>query len=211
MEARKITIVSTKTQSKSVIMSSATTLGDLKNDLRANDIDYHDMTFYEGLSKVELKDDNAILPHDIPYRGTVTNELVFMLTNPTTKIKSGADRYTLYSTIKENGLKGKCLEEYGKNYTNCSTAQLENLISKYVQEETMPEDKVEEINEVSLDSLLDSLNALKDAINTFEIALNEIGGVVDSHKEDCITSCSCKEMKSSYTDKEIDDMFRNIL
>ena len=210
MEARKITIVSTKTQSKSVIMSSATTLGDLKSDLRANNIDYHDMTFYEGLSKVELKDDNAILPHDIPYRGTVTNELVFMLTNPTSKIKSGADRYTLYSTIKENGLKGKCLEEYGKNYTNCSTAHLENLISKYLQKEVVSEGKVADINEVSLNPLLDYLNGLKDAINTFEIALNEIGGVVDSHKEGCITSCSCKELKSSYTDKEIDDMFANI-
>lgn len=210
MEARKITIVSTKTQSKSVILSSATTLGDLKSDLRANNIDYHDMTFYEGLSKVELRDDNAILPHDIPYRGTVTNELVFMLTNPTSKIKSGADRSELYSTIKENSLQRKCVEEYGKNYTNCSTAQLENLISKYVQEECTSEDKVAEIKEVSLDSLLDCLNALKDAINTFETALNEMVGVVDSHKEDSVTSCSCKELKSSYTDKEIDDMFANI-
>ena len=33
MEARKITVVSTKTQKKSVIMSGAETLGELKKDL----------------------------------------------------------------------------------------------------------------------------------------------------------------------------------
>ena len=48
MEARKITIVSTKTQKKSVIMSGAETLGELKNDLRNAGIDFEDMTFYEG-------------------------------------------------------------------------------------------------------------------------------------------------------------------
>ena len=49
MEARKITIVSTKNQEKSVIMSSATTLGELKRDLDSANIDYQDMVFYEGV------------------------------------------------------------------------------------------------------------------------------------------------------------------
>lgn len=55
METRKITIVSTKSQSKKVIMSSATTLAELKSDLRQNGIDYEGMSFFEGTSKVELK------------------------------------------------------------------------------------------------------------------------------------------------------------
>ena len=40
MEARKITVVSTRNQKKSVIMSAATTLAELKADLRQNGIDY---------------------------------------------------------------------------------------------------------------------------------------------------------------------------
>ena len=56
MEARRITVVSTKNQTKKVIMSSAETLAELKADLRQNGIDYSGMTFYEGLSKTELKD-----------------------------------------------------------------------------------------------------------------------------------------------------------
>ena len=89
MEVRKITVVSTRNQKKSVIMSAATTLAELKADLRQNGIDYEGMTFYEGTSKIELKDDNSVLPHDVPYKGQTTNELVFMLTNTNKKIRSG--------------------------------------------------------------------------------------------------------------------------
>ena len=39
MDARKITVVQTKNQKKSVIMSAATTLAELKNDLRVKEID----------------------------------------------------------------------------------------------------------------------------------------------------------------------------
>ena len=45
MEARKIVVVQTKNQKKSVIMSAATTLAELKSDLRANGINYDGMTF----------------------------------------------------------------------------------------------------------------------------------------------------------------------
>jgi hypothetical protein len=137
MEARKITIVSTKTQKKSVIMSSAETLAELKADLDAANIDYTDMTFYEGTSKTELKSDSSVLPKDVPYinRTTgetiITNELVFMLTNTNKKIKSGAlDRRTAYVMIKKYNLEKECLDTYGKNYTQCSTANLEALINK---------------------------------------------------------------------------------
>ena len=61
MDARKITVVQTKNQKKSVIMSAATTLAELKSDLRANGIDYDGMTFFEGTSKVELKNDASVL------------------------------------------------------------------------------------------------------------------------------------------------------
>ena len=131
MEARKITVVQTKNQKKSVIMSAATTLAELKSDLRANGIDYDGMTFFEGTSKVELKNDTSVLPHDVPYKGTVTNELVFMLTNTNKKIKSGAttmSRMEAYSIIKSKGLQDACVKKFGKNFTMCKTADLIALI-----------------------------------------------------------------------------------
>ena len=131
MEARKITVVQTKNQKKSVIMSAATTLAELKSDLRANGIDYDGMTFFEGTSKVELKNDASVLPHDVPYKGTVTNELVFMLTNTNKKIRSGAatmSRAEAYSAIKSMGLQNACVKKFGKNFTMCKTTDLIALI-----------------------------------------------------------------------------------
>ena len=130
MEARKITVVSTRNQKKSVIMSAATTLAELKADLRQNGIDYEGMTFYEGTSKVELKDNNSVLPHDVPYKGQTTNELVFMLTNTNKKIRSGAamSRADVYAAIKANGLQGECVKRFGKNFTMCKTVDLITLV-----------------------------------------------------------------------------------
>jgi hypothetical protein len=131
MEARKITVVQTKNQKKSVIMSAATTLAELKSDLRANGINYDGMTFFEGTSKVELKNDASVLPHDVPYKGTITNELVFMLTNTNKKIRSGAvamSRAEAYNAIKSMGLQDACVKKFGKNFTMCKTADLIALI-----------------------------------------------------------------------------------
>ena len=131
MDARKITVVQTKNQKKSVIMSAATTLAELKSDLRANGIDYDGMTFFEGTSKVELKNDASVLPHDVPYKGTITNELVFMLTNTNKKIRSGAtnmSRMEAYNAIKSMGLQDACVKKFGKNFTMCKTIDLIALI-----------------------------------------------------------------------------------
>lgn len=141
MDARKITVVQTKNQKKSVIMSAATTLAELKSDLRANGIDYDGMTFFEGTSKVELKNDASVLPHDVPYKGTVTNELVFMLTNTNKKIRSGAtnmSRMEAYNAIKSMGLQNACVKKFGKNFTMCKTADLIALIQSNSTSKTAP-------------------------------------------------------------------------
>lgn len=156
MQERKITVVSTKNQKKSVIMSAATTLAELKADLRQNGIDYDGMTFFEGTSKVELKNDASVLPHDVPYKGTITNELVFMLTNTNKKIRSGAvamSRAEAYSAIKSMGLQDACVKKFGKNFTMCKTADLIALVQSNgaskpapkaeAKAETKKEEKVE--------------------------------------------------------------------
>ena len=129
METRKITIISTKNHSTKVINSAATTLGELKTDLDNAGISYTDCTFFEGLTKTELKNNDAILPHDVPYKGTITNNLVFMITNASKKIKSGADRKSIIAEIKAKNLTEVVKNTYGKNYTNCKTEALEKILS----------------------------------------------------------------------------------
>lgn len=134
MEKRKITVIPTKTHKTQVIESAATTLAELKADLTKAGIDYTDCTFFEGLTKIELKNDAAILPHDVPYKGTTTNNLVFMITNASKKIRSGAklDRKAIIEEIKVKNLTEVVKKTYGKNYTNCKTEDLQKILNKEV-------------------------------------------------------------------------------
>ena len=130
METRKVTIINGKTQSQKVIQDSrATTLGELKAEMRQAGIDYEGMTFFEGHMRAELKDDAAPLPTNIPYKGQVVNDLVFMLTKPDKKVRSGAmSRADAYQAVKDLGLQDEIKRRFGKNFTQCGTADLEAVV-----------------------------------------------------------------------------------
>lgn len=129
---RKVTIINNKTQSQKVIQASAaTTLGELKREMREAGIEYEGMTFFEGHLRAELKDDASILPTNIPYKGQVVNDLTFLLTAPEKKIKSGAmSRAEAYNAIKARGLQDECVKRFGKNFTMCKTQDLIDLLSE---------------------------------------------------------------------------------
>jgi hypothetical protein len=233
MEARKITVVQTKNQKKSVIMSAATTLAELKSDLRANGIDYDGMTFFEGTSKVELKNDASVLPHDVPYKGTITNELVFMLTNTNKKIRSGAvamSRTEAYSAIKSMGLQDACVKKFGKNFTMCKTADLIALVQSNSAAKPAPaapkaEAKKEETPVNTPVAPASNGGECVDAVARTAISklveiLEENGTIKDYEKEEVIdilggkvavSDAPSEEYKpksaSPYSDDEIDDMF----
>lgn len=132
MEFRKVTIINNKTQSQKVIQAStATTLGELKREMREEGIEYEGMTFFEGHLRAELKDDASILPTNIPYKGQVVNDLTFLLTAPEKKIKSGAmSRAEAYNAIKARGLQDECVKRFGKNFTMCKTQDLIDLLGE---------------------------------------------------------------------------------
>lgn len=234
METRKITIVSTKSQSKKVIMSSATTLAELKSDLRQNGIDYEGMSFFEGTSKVELKNDASVLPHDVPWKGTVTNELVFMLTNTNKKIRSGAmSRMEAYAEIKRMGLQDACFKKFRKNFTMCKTADLIALIQNNNALKPAPAaPKVEAKKEETPvntpvaptsngDGCVDTV--ARAAISKLVEILEDNGTIEDYEKEEvlgilggevAVTTATSEEYKpksaSPYSDDEIDDMFNDM-
>lgn len=216
MDVRKITVVQTKNQKKSVIMSAATTLAELKSDLRANGIDYDGMTFFEGTSKVELKNDASVLPHDVPYKGTITNELVFMLTNTNKKIRSGAvamSRAEAYSAIKSMGLQDACVKKFGKNFTMCKTADLIALVQSNDTSKPAPVSPASNGGEC-VDTVA------RAAISKLAEILEDNGTIEDYEKEKvldilggevAVATATSEEYKpksaSPYSDDEIDDMF----
>lgn len=131
--SRKVTVLVESTQSKVVFESNATTLGELKNELRERQVRYDsNCVFKEAGSKTILTSDESILPSNIPWKGQVTNDLVFMVTAPQKKIKSGVmDRKEAYAKVKKLGLQGKIQEHEGKNFTQCSTA----ILISYIEDE----------------------------------------------------------------------------
>lgn len=122
---REILIANTKTQKRSKVTTSATTLGELKADLRAAGIDYNGMTFTEGISKTQLLNDATQLPQNVMYKGQPTNNLVILLTNTKKNIASGTmSRKEVYQAIKDNNLQDAVKEEFGRNFTQVPTSDL---------------------------------------------------------------------------------------
>lgn len=237
MEKRKITVIPTKTHKTQVIESAATTLAELKADLTKAGIDYTDCTFFEGLTKIELKNDAAILPHDIPYKGTTTNNLVFMITNASKKIRSGAklDRKAIIEEIKVKNLTEVVKKTYGKNYTNCKTEDLEKILnkeaasttadasaptakaapakkeapSKPAMKTTDPSNYVTkaELKKV-IESLLEEMeNAGMDYSDDIDIDNIAIIGNIPS---DTSNASKKEESDSPYSASELDNMFKNM-
>lgn len=133
MEARKILFVLSNSSNQKSIMSEAETLGALKADMRRAGINYDGMTFYEGRTRTELKDNASVLPVNVPVPAkgtnpaTTTNDLVFMLTTANKKIKSGAlspERKNTLEEIKAKGLGAAVTAKFGKNATQCKTPDL---------------------------------------------------------------------------------------
>lgn len=219
METRKITIISTKNHSTKVINSAATTLGELKTDLDNAGIGYTDCTFFEGLTKTELKNNDAILPHDVPYKGTITNNLVFMITNASKKIKSGADRKSIIAEIKAKNLTEVVKNTYGKNYTNCKTEDLEKILSMNntstpkeapakketveIKSNTSLPDNTEYITKSQLIEILTFIFDKMDDVEYFSsINLNNCPYLRDNIVK--------KEDDSPYSSNELDDMFKDM-
>ena len=215
METRKITIISTKNHSTKVINSAATTLAELKSDLRNTGIDYTDCTFFEGLTKTELKNDAAILPHDVPYKGTTTNNLVFMITNASKKIRSGADRKSIIAEIKAKNLTEVVKNTYGKNYTNCKTEDLEKILN--MNNTSAPKEapaKKEEVKNTSNNTEYITKAQLTEILTFIFDKMDDVEYFSSINLDNCPylrgNVAKRETSESPYSSNELDDMFKDM-
>ena len=204
METRKITVIETRNSKKTIIETAATTLGELKRDFTEYGIDYSDMTFFEGLTKTELINNDSILPTNVMYKGTPTNNLTIMLTNSNKKIKSGAlsettPRSVVYSHIQNMGLQTQCVTRFGRNYTQVPTASLIALINDATKN---TEKKCECNNET--ERLVNAFTALIDTLEFNDhisyLEANELREILGAPK-------STPKDKEIYSQDALDDMF----
>lgn len=171
MENREILVANTRTQRRDKVITNATTLGELKSALTEAGIDFHNMTFTEGISKTQLLDDATQLPQNVMYKGNPTNNLVILLTNTKKNIASGImDRKEAYQTIKDNNLQDAVKEEFGRNFTQVPTSDLVEFIAQ---------NNVSEVPEVLDEESTDTNDNLPDYIEDI-ITNADINSPVDS-------------------------------
>lgn len=221
MEPRKVIIIDNKNQSQKVIANStATTLGELKREMRERGISYEGNTFYCGQMRAELKDDAAPLPETVMYRGQEVRDLTFMLTAPEKKIKSGAmSRPEAYAKIKELGLQDECKKRFGKNFTQCGTTDLEALIAKHLSSLTPKAEAPVEEPEVAPEvpakeesSYYDSCPEVGNATKAMKVLLEDLYGadtIEEETYDECMAILEGKKVQKSekMSKKDIDEMF----
>lgn len=126
---REIQVIANSQNKNEIYMSNAETLGELKAELINKGYQVEDMDIKEGKSRTDLTDEMTPLPSNFNYKGVETNDLVIMITPRNTKIKSGiTPRQELYAKITQYNLQGKCVQEFGQNYTRCKSVDLAYLI-----------------------------------------------------------------------------------
>jgi hypothetical protein len=227
MEQRKITVFTSKEQKKTVIMTSATTLAELKSDLRVNNINYANMDFFEGVSKTKLMADDSQLPQDVPFKGATTNELVVMLSDTNKKIKSGAmTRAEVYDDIKNKGLQDAIKAKFERNFTQVSTVDLISFLgesgastSTTAPEVDYPEvtTRTEAFTAIKERGLSDAVKATFGGRNYTQVATSDLLTFVNGTTTSVATKAPVKETKATkpevkkvetpYSDGEINKMF----
>jgi len=211
---RKITVVSSDTQTKVTFETEASTVEDLLNEMDERNIAYEGKALFEGISHtpIDLDYPEALLPHDNQYRGTVTNDLVIMITAGK-KISSGMDRKEVFAKVKEYELQDTVKEVYGTDYTHVATEKLVEMVLEY-------EEKMKKQSSTAENPAEDPCNSNCPAEGIFVEYMRILikNGVVHPYsiikalEGEGILKLAKKEpgqptVESGFTDEEIEDMF----
>lgn len=129
---RTITVFNQNTQEKSVFENvEVSTVGELKNFLKSKGYKLDNMDLREGVSRTDLTNSSSNLPHDIPYKGSRTNDLLVFMTLKNKNVSSGMDRREAVDYMKKNGLENEVKKACGDNWTRVSTPNLVSFCEKH--------------------------------------------------------------------------------
>lgn len=199
---------------KTTFPSSATTVAELKADLIRNGISVDNMAIQEALTRTLLTSDSQVLPHDVPYKGSTTSNLVFRLTLKEKKIPSGAyTRSQMLSMIDSNeDLKNFIHQNTGYNYYSVPTSTLAEQLSAYFAAPAAPE--AEDAPAFSLPAIEDLpalvqaiINVLDESDNLEYVDASDItaeAGRLKVEATPAVPAASETPNAAGYTDSELD-------
>ena len=217
---REIQVIANSQNKNEVYMSNAETLGELKAELINKGYVVEDMDIKEGKSRTDLRDELTPLPSNFNYKGVETNDLVIMITPRNTKIKSGMyTRQELYAKVREYNLQSKCVEEFGKNFTQCKTADLAAMVADVETEHQTPANLTISREEVRIREIVnEELNRREGDYSISSIAMcflkfvNFLEGLKIGEYH-LVSKAVCDNLRKSvrkdytpYTQEELDEM-----
>lgn len=131
--------------------SSATTYGQLKEELQSQGFNLSNTRVTEGNTQLDLVNDDAVLPVNIQKRGQVTNDLIIVMT-PNARPKSGsidvqdASYAELKAEVKAlyHGEQSEEARAHFGNYTQMKTAVMRELLQEWQVSQEYPEDIINE-------------------------------------------------------------------
>lgn len=200
--------------------STANTVAELKADLRKNGISTENMAIQEGLTKMKFTSDSDYLPHDVPYKGTSTNNLVFRITQKEKHISSGAGtpRAELYAKVKELNLQDKIKAKFGKNFTQCKGSDLEAMIAEASGSAATPKDNAKKADSKPVEKTVEQSESfkscgdpVKDAITVLTSKIVDSGILTPEDGAAVLGLIGTALIKSDgYSQEEIDAMFKDM-
>lgn len=177
----KVLVFSTKGARQTTVETSATTWGELKKDLTANNIQFDGMQAVVRETKGILKLDGAVLPKGLSQGDKVTDDFTLFL-SPSKQTAGCNSETATYSELKsfiKNNRKGN--ESFFGDYTHQTTQGLRKLVAKWNAKNTskvgaQPKVVVETEEVEADDKLTRVLTLLQEAVEI----VSELPGVKES-------------------------------
>lgn len=216
---RTITVYNSSTQEKKVFENvEVNTLAEVKSLLRENGIDYDGMDFMEGVSQTKLLNDTSVLPHDIPYKGNTTNDLLIYMTLKDKKVRSGVDfksmdRRTLLGYIKEHGWVEEVNKVFNANYTRVSSASLIDFCVKKEGTSGMPAPAAQAETPTEGcpgEKAINAIKTLSEALYKDDFISTEVYDTVMETLEGKKEEAPAPEKEAGFSQEEIESMIADL-
>lgn len=176
---RKVIVLVQSTGKKSIVEGEFKTLGDLKEAMTNEGVEYPSVCeFKEGRTKTIFVDDAAVLPTNVEWKGAVSDDLTVYVTAPKSKIASGGElsRAELYDFIKKNNLQEEVKKTFGRVFSSVSTDKLNAFVSSYTTP-TKTSSGLDEFKKTVENALKDAYNDDRMSLNTLNLLMHKIFGV----------------------------------
>lgn len=207
---RKITIKDSFTNSRYVVEGDINTFGELKEAARAKGMSVEGKDWCEAITRTMPTDNASILPSNVTFKGNITNDLVFLVTNTNKKISLGAlSRIECYQKIKELGLQTDIKNTLGVNsYTNASTEDLNVYLESVEGEVNEVADNTEKEEDAPTVSPEIINGAMQHALTNYK---NVLLGLVEDITRLQHEVSEVLYKGSPYTDDEIDELCDSLM